>query len=145
MLCERCFRPEAEGEHGVGLCPFERRPAYAVFWADDIPGGIEIAHGLCNADGTPRRYDSRSAIRQEAAARGLMQWSEMYTEDRTKDARVHADWLQSGEAKRAKRDRDEMRRAGVRPTYAPAPMPPSSGKDRESIKRIVREIVAAHR
>jgi len=38
---------------------------------DSIPGGIEIAHGLCNADGTPHRYYSRSEMRDEARARGL--------------------------------------------------------------------------
>jgi hypothetical protein len=37
-------------------------------------------------------------------------WTDVYTEDRTKDARVHDDWLQSGEAQRAKRDRDDARR-----------------------------------
>lgn len=37
---------------------------------DDIPGGIEIKNALCNADGTPRRYYSKSEIAREAAARG---------------------------------------------------------------------------
>ena len=37
---------------------------------DDIPGGLEIKHGLCNADGTPRKYYTKSAIRQEAEKRG---------------------------------------------------------------------------
>ena len=39
--------------------------------ADSIPGGINIKHGLCNPDGTPRRFDSKSDIRREAKARGL--------------------------------------------------------------------------
>ena len=39
---------------------------------DSIPGGIEIRHGLCNPDGTPRRYDSRSEIAAEARKRGLV-------------------------------------------------------------------------
>lgn len=38
---------------------------------DGIPGGLEIRHGLCNADGTPRRYDSMTDIRREAARRGM--------------------------------------------------------------------------
>ena len=38
---------------------------------DDIPGGVWIKHGICNRDGTPRRYDSRSAMRKEAEARGF--------------------------------------------------------------------------
>jgi hypothetical protein len=59
---------------------------------DEIPGGIQIAHGLCNEDGTPRTYYSRSEIKMAAAVKGLVSWSEVYTE-----------------AKRAKRDRDEAR------------------------------------
>jgi hypothetical protein len=40
--------------------------------SDDIPGGIEIRHGLCNPDGTPRRYYSHTEIRKEAERRGLV-------------------------------------------------------------------------
>lgn len=40
--------------------------------ADGIPGGRLIYHGLCNPDGTPRRYDSRSEIEREAKKRGLV-------------------------------------------------------------------------
>ena len=39
---------------------------------DDIPGGILIHHGICNLDGTPRRYDSKSAMRREAELRGVV-------------------------------------------------------------------------
>jgi len=38
---------------------------------DEIPGGIEIRHGICNEDGTPRRYYSKSEMAREAARRGL--------------------------------------------------------------------------
>lgn len=31
---------------------------------DDIPGGIEIRHGLCNPDGTPKRYYSKTEIKE---------------------------------------------------------------------------------
>jgi hypothetical protein len=37
---------------------------------DTIPGGLMIRHGLCHDDGTPRRYDSMTEIRREAARRG---------------------------------------------------------------------------
>jgi hypothetical protein len=37
---------------------------------DDIPGGMEIANGLCNPDGSPRRYYTKSEIAREAKARG---------------------------------------------------------------------------
>jgi hypothetical protein len=39
---------------------------------DDIPGGIEIRHGICNEDGTPRKYYSKSEIKQAAFEQG---WS----------------------------------------------------------------------
>jgi hypothetical protein len=109
VICDRCYRPDSIGEHGVNLCPLEPRRANVV-WADDIPGGVEIAHGLCNADGSPRRFDSRSAIRAACLAKGLVPWTDIYTEDRTKDARVHADWLKSGEAQYARKLRVEARR-----------------------------------
>ena len=38
---------------------------------DSIEGGVELKNGLCNSDGTPRRYYSRSEIAKEAAKRGL--------------------------------------------------------------------------
>ena len=109
MRCDRCLRSTDEGQHGLYLCPLEPQASHVV-WADDIPGGTLIAHGLCHADGTPRRFDSRSAIRRAAAEKGLIPWTEVYTEDRTKDARVHDDWLQSGEAQRARAARDDVRR-----------------------------------
>lgn len=38
---------------------------------DEIPGGIWIRHGVCNEDGTPRKYYSKSEILAEAKRRGL--------------------------------------------------------------------------
>jgi hypothetical protein len=72
---------------------------------------------LCNADGTPKRYYSRSEIRDAARAKGLVSWSDGYFEDSLKDAHVHADWLKSGESQRLRAERVEMRRAG-RPDLA---------------------------
>jgi hypothetical protein len=68
VACEKCNKQIAIGEypycpHGFG--------ANSVT-ADDIPGGIEIRHGLCNSDGTPRRYYSKSEIDREAKKRGLV-------------------------------------------------------------------------
>ena len=77
---------------------------------DDIPGGVLIEHGLCNADGSPKRYYSRSEIKMACAVKGLVPWTDVYTEDRTKDARVHDDWLKSGEAQRARAERVAARR-----------------------------------
>jgi len=109
MTCDRCYKPLDVGVHGLYHCPLEARRQAPVVRPDDIPGGMEIQHGLCNADGTPRKYYSRSEINLEAQKRGLMNWSEKYEEIRLKDARVHDDWLKSGEAQRARRDRDEQR------------------------------------
>lgn len=39
--------------------------------ADDIPGGMIIRHGLCNEDGSPRKYYSHSDMRKEAKRRGI--------------------------------------------------------------------------
>lgn len=114
MTCERCYRPADIGEHGLGLCPLEPRRVGPTVWPDDIPGGVEIAHGLCHADGRPRRFDSRSAIRRAAAEKGLIPWTDVYTEDRTKPARERGEWLQSSEAKRARAERVELRRDKAR-------------------------------
>jgi hypothetical protein len=38
---------------------------------DEIPGGIWIRHGICNEDGTPRKYYSKSEMIAEAKRRGL--------------------------------------------------------------------------
>jgi hypothetical protein len=38
---------------------------------DEIPGGVWINHGICNEDGTPRKYYSKSEMAREAKARGL--------------------------------------------------------------------------
>ena len=40
---------------------------------DSIPGGLMIEHGICNADGTPRRFDSKKEIREAARAAGWTQ------------------------------------------------------------------------
>lgn len=43
---------------------------------DDIPGGYVVHHGICNEDGTPRRYYSYSEMEREAKKRGLVQMVE---------------------------------------------------------------------
>lgn len=148
MTCERCYEPTSVGEHGVGLCPLEARRDSAVVWQDSIEGGLVIEHGLCNPDGTPRTYYSRSEMRRAAAERGLTPWTDIHTEDKTKDARVRMDWYQSGEAQRQKRDRDEQRREG---TYRPgsdwkrtAPARTSEAT-KQQIRQAVIERLRAHR
>jgi hypothetical protein len=38
--------------------------------SDDIPGGVLINHAICNDDGTPKRYYSKSEIAKAAKAAG---------------------------------------------------------------------------
>ena len=112
MTCDRCYQPLDRGEHGLYKCPLEQRKRTAVVWTDDIPGGLEIAHGICNADGTPRRYYSRSEIKAACEVKGIIPYHEVVAESGEgviKDARIHDDWLRSSEAQRARRDRVEQR------------------------------------
>lgn len=39
---------------------------------DGIPGGLMIKNGLCNPDGTPKRYDSYSEIRRAEKRTGMV-------------------------------------------------------------------------
>ena len=37
---------------------------------DDLPGGYLVHHGLCNPDGSPKRYYSKTEIKRAANERG---------------------------------------------------------------------------
>ena len=39
---------------------------------DEIPGGYWVKHGICNEDGTPKRYDSKSAMDRAAKEKGMV-------------------------------------------------------------------------
>lgn len=39
---------------------------------DEIPGGVWIRNGVCNADGTPKKYYSYSEIEKAANAKGYV-------------------------------------------------------------------------
>lgn len=86
----------------------------AAVRGDDIPGGMWIEHGLCNPDGSARRYDSWTEIRRECQTRGLSRWTDLYDESETREGREYTDWLRSGEAQRLRRDRVEARRERAR-------------------------------
>lgn len=79
---------------------------------DDIPGGIDIRHGLCNEDGSPRRYYSKSEIAAEAKRRGLVNRVEHVTDPRTgSDKNPHTirwDGLPSGLATTVEERRQSM-------------------------------------
>lgn len=79
---------------------------------DSIEGGVLIHHGICNEDGSPKRYYSRSEIKLACEVKGFVPYHDVYQEGgnrRLEDARHREDYLQSGEAKRAKKWRDEAR------------------------------------
>ena len=112
MICDRCYQPSDVGEHGLYLCPLEARRTSPAVWQDSIEGGLEIAHGLCNADGTPRRYYSKSEIKAACELKGIVPYHDVYQEGgnkRLEDARHRTDDLKSSEGQRAKRWRDEAR------------------------------------
>jgi hypothetical protein len=75
MTCEKCGQPTSKLKflrEKSGWCPAcfyaDETPKglSAMIATDDIPGGLEIRHGICNDDGTPRRYYSKSAIERAA-------------------------------------------------------------------------------
>lgn len=65
--CEKCGETIVVGEwpfcpHGIG---------HSNVVGDDIAGGIEIAHGICHEDGSPKRYYSKSDINKALKQAGL--------------------------------------------------------------------------
>jgi hypothetical protein len=60
---------------------------------DSIPGGIWIKNGLCNADGTPRRYDSWSDVRKEEQKRGYINYVEHKGSKGSDKSRHTSRWL----------------------------------------------------
>lgn len=64
LVCNPCYY-----EIKQDLIPHRFGEASMVA-TDSIPGGMEIKHGLCNPDGTPRRFDSKSDIRRAAYEAG---------------------------------------------------------------------------
>jgi hypothetical protein len=73
MTCEKCghvfevgdypFCNERDKSHGKGS--FNVQP-------DEIPGGVLYEHGICHADGTPKRYYSKSEVAHALKEKGLM-------------------------------------------------------------------------
>ena len=117
MTCDRCYQSLDDGEHGLWKCPLEPRRTAPVVWVDDIPGGVLMTNGICNEDGTPKRYYSRTEIREACKAKGVIPYHDVYAEggNRTlEDARHHTDWLKTSTAQKEKQWRDEARREARR-------------------------------
>lgn len=54
------------------VVPASRGATQTVYIAtDDIPGGIEIRHGICNEDGSPKKYYSKTEMYRAANEKGL--------------------------------------------------------------------------
>jgi hypothetical protein len=79
--CHEAAREVLPGSKSAGVIP------------DDIPGGVDIAHGLCNEDGSPRRYYSKSEIAREASRRGLVNIVEHVCEPGTDKAKYTTRWI----------------------------------------------------
>jgi hypothetical protein len=59
--------PNGHGPLEGDLGQFDKAPCVIP---DGIPGGMLVKHAICNPDGSPRRFDSQSELREYARARG---------------------------------------------------------------------------
>jgi len=85
MECEKCGKELQVGD--FPFCPHGMGSGRVV--QDSIEGGVLIEHGLCNPDGTPKRYYSKSEIAAEAKRRGLVNWVEHIPYDKGTDKSPH--------------------------------------------------------
>jgi hypothetical protein len=58
--CPQCLAP----------LTLQTKPTSHGIICDDIPGGLDVRHAICNPDGSPKRYYSKSAIREAARKAG---------------------------------------------------------------------------
>lgn len=69
--------PEVKCEGCEGRTERVLLPHTVNIISDDIPGGYWVKHGLCNEDGSPRKYYSKSEMKAEGARRGLINHTDM--------------------------------------------------------------------
>lgn len=75
---------------GSRVTRMQTRPGTtASVHGDDIPGGLDIKHGLCHPDGTPRRFYSKSDIRKAAKEANLTWGAIEHVPDRGSDKNRH--------------------------------------------------------
>ncbi len=55
---------------------------------DELVGGVWVRHGICNEDGTPKRYDTKSSIAKAAKEKGLVNYV-VHTPERGSDKSRH--------------------------------------------------------
>ncbi len=65
----------------------------AAVVGDDIPGGVLIHNGLCNADGTPRRYYSKTEMLREAHKRNMTNYVEHQSGKGTDKSKHTTRWV----------------------------------------------------
>lgn len=78
LTCNKCGKDSArlswlrEKDGWCSGCFHEGDPTNrsAMINTDDIPGGLEVKHGICNPDGSPRKYYSKSEIKRAAFEAG---------------------------------------------------------------------------
>lgn len=79
VSCSKCNKDLVIGEWP--FCPHGHGANSVI--GDDIPGGVEIRHGICNPDGTPKRYYTKSSMEAEAKRRGVTNRIEHVTQPGT--------------------------------------------------------------
>jgi len=72
VTCELCGTELHVGDypfcHGDPTAHVSTKRIYIA--TDDIPGGMLVRHGICNPDGTPKRYYSKTEIKRAANEAG---------------------------------------------------------------------------
>lgn len=80
MICDRCFKMLADGDHGIGVCPFEPRSGHRVK-PDTILGGFWAE----NAWREPRYFESQKQYLKALDQSGLMLKEKKPTHSRVMD------------------------------------------------------------
>jgi hypothetical protein len=92
-----CLEPISMGSVPCKECGKETERAWlsktAAVIGDDIPGGVWIRHGICNEDGTPRKYYSKSEMAAEAKRRGLVNLVTHAPEPGTDKSKHTSKWI----------------------------------------------------
>jgi hypothetical protein len=89
VVCDACGKELVIGDWP--FCPHGAGHSNVV--GDDIPGGYEVRHGLCNEDGSPRVYYSKSEMAKEAKRRGLTNIVEHVTPPGTDKSPFTTRWI----------------------------------------------------
>lgn len=78
--CDKCNKEIVLG--AWPFCPHSTDGHYGIT-TDDIPGGVLIRNGICEDDGSPKRYYTKSSIHAAAKAKGLINRVEHITSEGT--------------------------------------------------------------